>query len=468
MSGPTNNNKTIELEIATDDTNNKHNSMVIDIPVEKNKDDNKSSITKISKTSKNSKTSKTSKVSTAALLQLNTCCGTVELSSVKIVSIIGIIFTTIAFVMLSGIIIAVRSIENGQNGIEIAVGRGEIRTLREKLTAATLLALYSDTPLLYVNIHNETTITYLNTFAELIEEFPEGFSNGWLNKYSGNNSIIGIEMKVMALVKEGKRQEAFMLLNVTNYANLYSSFITDLNEVLDLALDKERISEENVDSITIVGLVVIGIALAILFPAMIAIFIFAINRDQVNLRKIKQANAILLMDTMNNDKLRELFKKQCEKELSLENFKFLEKVTIYKRYCEQSFTIQEKLYGSEQSTSSDTTSNTTNASNKKQAVTEQDLRNIENKKYESAFDIYTDFLDINGGNAVNISKAFIEEVKIHLDNFNTGNNEILPEVLFDNAAREISIVMLDTHQRFKASLAFQKEMKIHKLQTKKK
>ncbi|KAL9645037.1 hypothetical protein ABK040_004530 [Willaertia magna] len=467
-----------------------NNSIVIDIPPNsylerKNKEENKSAISKVSKTSKNSKTSKTSKVSTNKnnFLRIDTCCGTIELSSVKIVSLIGIFLTTIAFLTLSGVILATRILQRGQNGIDIALDRGEIRTMRERLTAATFLALYSDTPLEYITLHNETSVTYLKTIEKLVVEFPVGFSNGWLNKYSSNNtSIIGIERAALTLISEGKRNEALSLINTTNYFNLFNSFNNDLNEVLDLALSKERGKEEDLLAITVVGLIVIAIGLIILFPLMIGIFIFAINRDQLNLKKIKQANSVLLMDTMNNDKLRELFKKHCEKELSVENFKFLEKVTIYKRFCEQSFTIQEKLYGSDHSTSSDTTTsnnnnnnhnnqdntnNSNNNNNKKQQVTEQDLRKIENKKYETAFDIYTDFLDINGGNAVNISKLFIEEVKKQLDNFNTGHNEILPEVLFDNAAREISIVMLDTHQRFKASLAFQKEMKIHKLQTKK-
>ncbi|KAL9655725.1 hypothetical protein ABK040_004958 [Willaertia magna] len=210
-------------------------------------------------------------------------------------------------------------------------------------------------------------------------------------------------------------------------------------------LSKGEQHEKNMLAITLIGLIVIAIALVFLLPIMIGIF--------------------------------------------------------------ESYEVQEKLYGSENDTSSSTnsaetsTANVTNnnsnnssvtknnaaidnsggggdnmnrqstavtTNNKKQEKLEKELKEIEKKKYEMAFDIYTDFLDLNGGNAVNITKAFIEEVKIQLDYFNTGHNEVLAEALFDRATREISIVMLDTHQRFKSSIAFQKQMKITKLVNNKK
>ncbi|KAL9655735.1 hypothetical protein ABK040_004965 [Willaertia magna] len=358
-------------------------------------------------------------------------------------------------------------------------------------------------------MYNATYTQYLTTLFRLMDSFPEGFKSGWMT--GGNLNVNGTPVSIyeqlaLAQVARGNRQEALKVLLTTDYLYAYNNFTINMDNVLSLVLSKGEQHEKNMLAITLIGLIVIAIALVFLLPIMIGIFGLAINRDHIHLKKLKQANAIMLMDTMKDDKLRELFKKQCEEEHSMENFTFLEKVTLYKRLCEESYEVQEKLYGSENDTSSSTnsaemsTTNVTNnnsnnssvtknnaaidnngggdnmnrqstavtTNNKKQEKLEKELKEIEKKKYEMAFDIYTDFLDLNGGNAVNITKAFIEEVKIQLDYFNTGHNEVLAEALFDRATREISIVMLDTHQRFKSSIAFQKQMKITKLVNNKK
>ncbi|KAL9655161.1 hypothetical protein ABK040_008936 [Willaertia magna] len=445
-------------ETTSSETNSKRttqaitDSVVIEIPMNDKGAENKSYVSKMTKTSK------TSNLSTAVFFRINTCCGQLELSGIKVTSLIGMFVVTLAFCVLTGIIVATR-ILHVRNNMEILVDRGDMNTMRERLTRAAHLAAYSSTPQHYIDLYYNTSSVYLNTILKLQKDFPEGFSNGWLLKYT-NMSLTKLEMDAIQKVKEGKKDEAIAILNSTLYSDIYDSYTKDINQVLDVALNKERVTASAITGCTLAGLVIVLIGLFFILPLMIGVFIFAINRDQIHLKKINNVNAILLMDTMNNDRLRELFKAQCEKEFSLENFKFLEKVTLYKRLCEQSYEIQEKLYGSDQS--SDTTSSSHQGEHKK-ANNEIELKNIEKQKYEMAFDIYTDFLDLNGGNAVNISKTFIEEVKRQLDLFNTGKSDILPEVIFDNAAREVSIVMLDTHQRFKASQAFLKEMKVKKI-----
>ncbi|KAF0977674.1 hypothetical protein FDP41_002996 [Naegleria fowleri] len=46
------------------------------------------------------------------------------------------------------------------------------------------------------------------------------------------------------------------------------------------------------------------------------------------------------------------------------------------------------------------------------------------------------------------------------------DEKTLSERLFDELEQEIAIVMIDTHHRFKLSLEFQKQMKIHNIQNK--
>ncbi|KAL9656166.1 hypothetical protein ABK040_007783 [Willaertia magna] len=413
------------------------NSVTIDIPLEskesnrKNDEDNKSGISKASKTSK---TSKTSKISTQRnVISLPTCCGVLELSFIKVAALIGMIATTISFLALAAIMIA-SYITQQHSEMEIVVKRGEMTTLRKTMTYSALVAIYAEDPIPYILLHNNTGTSYTQLLNSLMEDYPEGFSNRWLDRYNEeNNSPIALENRALAMLESGDRAGAFNIINGTRYRSLLSQFDQEMDSVLDTALAHERATEDDMFALTLVGLVVISLSLIIMFPIIIGVFGVAINRDDINARRLNTANAIMLMDTMSDDKLRELFKEHCKVEHSEENFGFLEKVTMYKRLCEESFYIQERLYGSEQSESSSTSGEeSTNAHKKKyKEVTEQDLRNVEKKKYELAFEIYSDYLELNGQYSVNISKYFIENVKIQLDNFNKGDNEILAESIFD-------------------------------------
>ncbi|KAL9651357.1 hypothetical protein ABK040_001308 [Willaertia magna] len=465
----TSNINEIELQ---EDSNAYNNTVAIDIPTgtNHNEKDNKSVA---SKTSKASGTESARLSTNGLVVRIDTSCGAFELSPMKLCSLVGMLLTVFAFVVLA-VCLTTTFVFQNYNDVEILIVRGDIKSYRDTLTSSCYLAYYSDMPNFYIDLYNQTNIKYLDSFEYLQKIFPEGFKDGWLNKYVGERSLSTLEQRMLSDIENGRKQQAGNLLFSNLYIDLFGNFSTDFDKALSLAIDSQRDQDKSVLISASVGLAVIIVALFTLVPIMIGIFALAFNRESVNLRRIKNANAIMLMDTMSNDKLREIFKKHCETEYSLENFKFLEKVTLYKRLCEQSFEIQEKLYGTDSSSNdnlSHVESSTTNNSNTSKSsngkVSEKDLKNIEKKKYEMAFDIYTDFLDVRGGNSVNISKHFIEEVKTQLDNFNTGVTEILPEVLFNNAAREISIVMLDTHQRFKASLAFQKQMKIKGLDKKK-
>ncbi|EFC35753.1 predicted protein [Naegleria gruberi] len=174
---------------------------------------------------------------------------------------------------------------------------------------------------------------------------------------------------------------------------------------------------------------------------------------------------------MRDNKLRKLFRDHCKQEMSLDNYLLLDKITDYKILCEKSFEIQVFLYDDmspnshSDSLSDSGSSATANSSNldhqhkkkKKKGYTEKDLHEIEKKKYEIAFEIYTDFLDINGDKSVNINKSAADRVKEQLDYFASGENEHLTDTLFDNVESEICVLMLDTHHRFKQTVEFQKQ-----------
>ena len=174
------------------------------------------------------------------------------------------------------------------------------------------------------------------------------------------------------------------------------------------------------------------------------------------------------MDTMRDNKLRKLFREHCKQEHSLDNYLLLDRITDYKILCEKSFDIQVYLYDdhspNSSSAHSDTLSDSGSSSThengkkkKKRNYTERDLHEIEKKKYEIAFEIYTDFLDVNGDKSVNINKYAADKVKQQLDYFASGDNEHLGDSLFDGVETEMCILMLDTYHRFKQTVEFQKQ-----------
>ncbi|KAL9652328.1 hypothetical protein ABK040_011985 [Willaertia magna] len=460
-------NNSSDNTISIDNSNNNTTAIVVNFTDEK-KTKSSRALSVVSKNSSN--TGKNKKEAFA--LKFHTCFGNVELTPVKLASLLGMAVTIISFLALAAIMIASYVLQT-QSRISDVVYRGDMLSIRETLTYTSLLAFYSETPAKYVSIYN-TTLTQLLSLINILlrnERFAKTYAS-----YNMTTSAVGLENKALTLLMKGQRAEGFKIINSTEYQNSVERFKNDSLSATDFLLMTQENIQQSMIAITLVGLIVIIVTLILILPVVIGIFTFSIDKEGEQLKRLKAAKAVMLLDTMNNSKLKELFRKHCETEHSIENFKFLEKATFYKELCEHSFEIQEKLYGSESTggvdndTSSVTNSEISSKSNKstkKKESFEKDLKEIEKRKYECAFDVYTDFLDLNGKYSVNINKQYIEEVKTQLDFFNRGQSETLAEALFDDIVREISIVMLDTHQRFKSSLAFQKQMKIQNIKNKK-
>ncbi|EFC40792.1 RGS and transmembrane domain-containing protein [Naegleria gruberi] len=242
---------------------------------------------------------------------------------------------------------------------------------------------------------------------------------------------------------------------------------------------------------TSMNLILGVLSLIIVIPALILSFTLSLNKDALHRKRWKKANAIVLLDTMADDRLRDLFRAHCEKEMALENFLFLQEVSIYKDLCIKAIEAQDAMYGADleigsasSSIASTTTSSITKSKKQKQfkQVTEKagtflqgakvlkkfgwlsdkDIDTVEQKKYEKAFEIYKKFLDMHGYHTINTNKANVQEIKEMVDGFLTGEVDFLPDTLFDTLEREIAELLVDTHRRFKKTLAFQKQMKIEK------
>ncbi|KAF0972554.1 hypothetical protein FDP41_009159 [Naegleria fowleri] len=93
------------------------------------------------------------------------------------------------------------------------------------------------------------------------------------------------------------------------------------------------------------------------------------------------------------------------------------------------------------------------------------LMSYEKKKFELAKEIYNEFLDMNGSMTVNLSKKKTDVIKHKIEECANSAFPLLEDDLFDSIEREIAQLMLDTHRRFKESLAFKKQMKIDNINT---
>ena len=288
----------------------------------------------------------------------------------------------------------------------------------------------------------------------------------------------GFNTYIFGLLRQGSyQQDAIDTVNSQDYKDTDNLFYSGLTSLLNYVVTSEQSKDNSVIASNLVQLVIIVIALVIVLPVLVFVFTYAINRDSLYLEKIRRANSIMLLDTIADSNLRSLFKAHCEKEKSTENFLLLEKIHNYKAMCERVDDLNMKLYGdstiSDTASASSKTDSTATAESvpklKKEQVAkyEKELNEMEGKKYELAFEIYSYHLDINGDMAANVTKSKCDKVKVQLDNYNTKQIESLPLDLFKQIEKEVCLTMMDTHNRFKSSIAFQKEMKIHKLNVEK-
>ncbi|KAL9646957.1 hypothetical protein ABK040_013815 [Willaertia magna] len=410
--------------------------------------------------------------SNGSLFKIHTCCGVVEMTGLKLACLVGMLVTVIAFLALVAITV-VTFVNSRRQNLDLVIETGKLKFYSAQSIVSLQQAILSNNFDDFITYRTYSDYVRKSLKTVKIEIGGNEFQN-YLNSttFEANNKMRTLQAQIFSYIIQGYPSDAINILQGSEYASASSVFFSNIDSFVKEMENVQKDIESQILASTLAQLIIIAIALIIVTPIVVAIFLFAINRDDMNLLKLKRANAIMLMDTMADDHLRNLFKQHCEQEKSSENYNLLEKIHDYKALSERSLELQYKLFDDTTSESASTVSGTdsTNSSNKEvktKKQLEKEYNEVEAKKYEVAFEIYTDYLDINGEHAVNISKSLAEAVKDQLDQYNAKNIESLPETLFTYLEKEVCIIMLDTHQRFKQSLAFQKEMKIDKINVKK-
>ncbi|KAG2394068.1 hypothetical protein C9374_003832 [Naegleria lovaniensis] len=448
-------------------------------------------------------------------VQLHTCCGTIEFSCFRLIALISLIVNIAAFiwlaVLLSMIYINERQEMSGSLLSNTAQNLDLHRERMEhyaKLTALSASCSPFMTQHVNFTLQNQTK-NYLEKFEShyeiltkrmdlLLPSLPD-----YLVKTYNQSMFLQSEQQAMEMVKQGTPLNALQFLESTNYTkNIQDLTMTLIKPMIGYFYQIDQHETSQMLLLSLMGLVVVLAVSAFLVPLIIAIIVCAVNRDSLYLNRLNKANAVMLLDTMQNETLRELFRKHCEQEYASENFTILEKISEYKKLCEKSLEIQLQIYdpdnnnNNEGETSSTTKRKTITAAHTfafddspspsfrgrrnggnagdrdskrlrnfmfKRQYNEKDMDKVESEKYEVAFEIYTEYLDVHGDKSVNINKKISEQVKEQMDSYAKGTIDVLPDYLFDTVEQEICIVLLDTHHRFKESLAFQRSMKIDKL-----
>ena len=459
-----------------------------------------------------SESGKSGSFSHTTKITIHTCCGVVEFTSMKLLSLIGMLVTVLGLLVLAGVAVASFIIvQTKSTDILIAVDKvsSTFETANALVSKNTYLAAmrsdknghilvepevpYSIVTAQYKNL-TQTMKDNLNFILKSLDD-QTVYSMFNTTSIEASNALDSANSQILLFLTFNQSDNAMRYISADSYTNALNTFKSGLDQLLTFIQNKEKQKDGNVLGITLVQLIVIVVSLVIVLPIIIFVFSYAINRDSLYMEKIRRANAIMLMDTMEDDNLRALFKLHCEKEKSIENFLLLEKIQYYRSLCDRSIELQMKLFG-ESNVVSDVSSDISGDSQpqttvttmggasitsataghsgqsgqskkKKESPLEREYSDVESKKYEVAFEIFTDFMEVGGDMAVNISQSLTESVKNTLDRYNDKQIDTLPEDMFNMLEKETCVVMLDTHHRFKQSLAFQKEMKIDKIKVEK-
>ncbi|KAG2383143.1 hypothetical protein C9374_004480 [Naegleria lovaniensis] len=448
-----------------------------------NKGDNKSQVSSVGGKSPSRTTHSQSKANGEGF-KLYTCCGVIEFSWIKTLNIMSLFLNLVAFLALAALIIAGYSGSSAYNSLLNNID-ADTTFYRKMLIASARACVFSNQSYAisynYSQIYSTYRVKYIASITDVLKVVPPQLQyhiprNITIFELRTYKAMV-TESMAIGLALNGSYVKAMDLIESSIYKYYLEGYDIEYKPLLDYYENKEVERQNFSITITTLSLIVICVSIAVVIPVVVASIAFSLKRDSSNTKKIKQMKANLLQDTMKDQTMRELFRAHCASEFSLENFMLLDKITDYKNYSERSFQIQEYLYDNENSSKNDETSSTITSSSTQQeptkkkkakkGFTEKDLQQIEKKKFEIAFEIYSEFLDVNGEHSVNINKQTAEPVKEQLDFYATGQSEHLPDQLFDAIFAEICILMLDSHQRFIAQQEANRIAKKEAMKTKK-
>ncbi|KAF0973834.1 hypothetical protein FDP41_007221 [Naegleria fowleri] len=384
-----------------------------------------------------SKTSTRSTTHSSTIFRIPTCCGVIELNLIRVLSLLGMMINICCFIAVAVVVGNSFRLE-AKREISLLLQRARFIELYDRTSCIVNLAAVTGS-LSYVSLYYESQANTSRVLLELSKHLPSDVNQK--TKFDPKNPYnVKFDQQVIEAVRQGDLKTANKLLKsityivMESYASHFIEFVT--NEIKTLSSQKQEYLKYS----STVNMVLVLSGVVISVPIVISIFVMALTSEQTSTRKLLKATSLMILETLRNEKTSQLFKEFCEKENKLDKYTFLENCHTYREMCDKSMELRGTL-----------------PLNRIGDESNQEQLRIEKNKYEMAFKIFTEFIDVNGEHPFPTSLQFQENIKKKLDEFSIMENSSMDAHLFDELEKDIADSLMDSFMKFKKELRKQKK-----------
>jgi len=409
------------------------------------------------------------------VFRVNTCYGRLELSCERILA-----FTTMVITIVIMFILAILS-----SGA-FAVLSKEEHLIAEDVTIATMKLNRLVVTLRIAVFNNETSTSnifeYNTTRHEFVTLLPKLYLTvPDLSKYqnyskvnfvptvrSDVNSFLNYQSLIINYVLSKEYEMAKQLCSSVEYFRMQEQVRFDFSIFLRIGESAAYNEDLYVLDATIVNLSLIAFTFVVIFPAITIIFGLRIRNDSLFAENLKKSDAYKVLETVSNNFVQLQFGEFCKRKNQHVNFLFLQKIHHYNELCEKTYTIEVNLLDMQETDNttliSSRLSDSSLESNQIRKQLETDLDVLDVQKYELAFEILTDFFDVNGVSFLgsSVCKRSSDKVKQVIDNYSSN----LPNDLFSEEELSIALKFVNIHKEFQSEQRKQKLNKMEKFKQK--
>ena len=141
---------------------------------------------------------------------------------------------------------------------------GEINRLDEVLTMSALMHATTADPK-WATRYKENTPHLEAAIVKAMSIGPSGVKENLGEVELANTKLIDLERLSLALVADGKRDEALMILSSQNYADLKSTYIREIKKALDSGSADIQSAKMRIQTGLLVTIILVGIAFILIF-----------------------------------------------------------------------------------------------------------------------------------------------------------------------------------------------------------
>ncbi|EFC46670.1 RGS-domain-containing protein [Naegleria gruberi] len=372
--------------------------------------------------------------------RIPTCCGIIELNLVRILSLFGMLINIAAFIAVAVIVGNAFKLD-AQKETYMLLKRTDYLQLYHDIDCTVRVAAATGNQSLVGEYYIKRALAN-TTLVELALTLPNGTvkPSEYLNtQITTLNDLVMDYVAIGDMISAREKRKSFQYYSADTITQLF--LIKVQKEIVKLANEKKEYLR--MASAVNMGLVLFGVIVSV--PIVILIFAMALTTEVTSTRKLRKAAHIMIMETVGSDKYNALFRAFCDRENCLDSFTLLDNCHSYKELCEEAHYLR----GVAEQKSKNT---------KISDIEEiEKVEELERNKYEVAFKIFTEFIDVNGETPFKTSTALQERVKTRLDEFSSSS--ILEDDLFDELQKSVCESMAEPFMKFKQEIKQKKKRK---------